>query len=80
MFTYPCPNCSMQLNAPEERAGQRTMCPKCLRPILIPSPEVIALLRGEDDVDLQAPEPEDASGPATPAERTWRRVKSGQTV
>ncbi len=70
MFTYPCPNCAMRLNAPEERAGQRTMCPKCLRPILIPSPEVIALLRGEDDVDLQPPEPEDAPGPATPAERS----------
>jgi len=62
----------MRLNAPEERAGQRTMCPKCLRPILIPSPEVLELLGGMVDVDMSPPEefPEPPPSPPTPAERT----------
>jgi hypothetical protein len=40
MFGYPCPFCSQRLLAAPERAGQRTICPKCLKPIVIPKPEV----------------------------------------
>jgi len=36
MFPYPCPSCDQRLLAPAERAGQRTICPKCLRPLTIP--------------------------------------------
>ncbi|QEL15750.1 hypothetical protein [Limnoglobus roseus] len=39
MFGYPCPFCSQRLLAAPERAGQRTICPKCLKPIVIPKPE-----------------------------------------
>ena len=36
MFAYPCPSCSQRLLAPPERAGQRTICPKCLKPLTVP--------------------------------------------
>lgn len=39
MFAYPCPFCSQRLMAPPDRVGQRTLCPKCLRPLVIPSPD-----------------------------------------
>ena|GEM_PF-2065583 len=39
MFPYPCPSCSQRLLAPADRAGQRTICPKCLRPLTIPQPD-----------------------------------------
>lgn len=39
MFGYPCPFCDQRLLAAPERAGQRTICPKCLKPIVIPQPE-----------------------------------------
>ncbi len=39
MFPYPCPSCNQRLLAPEDRAGQRTICPKCLRPLTIPRPD-----------------------------------------
>lgn len=39
MFGYPCPFCNQRLLAAPERAGQRTICPKCLKPIVIPKPE-----------------------------------------
>jgi hypothetical protein len=39
MFGYPCPFCTQRLLAAPERAGQRTICPKCLKPIVIPKPD-----------------------------------------
>ena len=39
MFSYPCPFCSQRLLAAPERAGKRTICPKCLRPFPIPDPD-----------------------------------------
>jgi len=39
MFAYPCPFCQQRLLASPERTGQRTICPKCLQPIVIPRPE-----------------------------------------
>ena len=39
MFAYPCPFCAQRLLASPERAGQRTICPKCLKPIVIPRSE-----------------------------------------
>src|SRR5438132_7043393 len=39
MFAYPCPSCQQRLQASPERVGQRTICPKCLQPIVIPRPE-----------------------------------------
>lgn len=53
MFPYPCPSCSQRLLASPERVGQRTICPKCLRPLTIPTPEAAAALG--PDVDLAAP-------------------------
>ncbi len=44
MFSYSCPACAQKLLAPPERAGQRTICPKCLKPLTIPSP-----VRADDD-------------------------------
>ncbi len=52
MFGYPCPFCNQQLLAAPERSGQRTICPKCLKPIVIPSPE--------READFQALEEEDS--------------------
>ena len=43
MFPYPCPSCSQRLLAPADRAGQRTICPKCLRPLTIPQPDSMAM-------------------------------------
>src|SRR5205809_5182809 len=39
MFAYPCPSCQQRLQASPERVGQRTICPKCLQPIVIPRAE-----------------------------------------
>ena len=39
MFAYPCPNCAQRLLAPQERAGLPTICPKCLKPLTVPTPE-----------------------------------------
>lgn len=39
MFAYPCPTCTQKLLAPVERAGQKTICPKCLTPLTVPHPE-----------------------------------------
>lgn len=38
MFAYPCPSCSQQLLAPVDRAGHRSVCPTCLRPLTVPHP------------------------------------------
>ena len=40
MFSYSCPFCSQRLLAQPDRIGQRTICPKCLRPIVIPTESV----------------------------------------
>ena len=40
MFGYPCPICNQRLLASPERVGQRTICPKCLKPIVIPRSNV----------------------------------------
>src|SRR5437764_9524001 len=42
MFAYPCPFCAQRLLAAPERAGQRTICPKCLKPIVIPRPDAVS--------------------------------------
>lgn len=44
MFAYPCPSCTQRLLAPEERAGQKTICPRCLQPLTVPQPEQVAAL------------------------------------
>ncbi len=51
MFPYPCPSCSQRLLAPTERVGQRTICPKCLRPLTIPMPESTAALDPKSLID-----------------------------
>ena len=56
MFSYACPFCTQRLLAPPERAGQRTICPKCLRPLAIPTPEQAA--RDDPQVDLGGKYPE----------------------
>lgn len=56
MFPYPCPSCSQRLLASPERVGQRTICPKCLRPLTIPTAEAAAALA--PDVDFTAAVPE----------------------
>jgi len=58
MFPYACPSCSQRLLAPTERVGQRTICPKCLRPLTIPESASIAVLDPKSLVDLsEAPLP-----------------------
>ena len=51
MFPYPCPSCSQRLLAPTERVGQRTICPKCLRPLTIPMPESTVALDPKSLID-----------------------------
>ena len=64
MFSYACPFCAQRLLAPPERAGQRTICPKCLRPLTIPTPHEPAA--GSDPQVHLTPAP----GPTTPAVET----------
>src|SRR5262249_8650872 len=33
-----CPSCAVKLGAPDDRAGQRTKCPKCGTAIVVPNP------------------------------------------
>ncbi|MGL4424070.1 MAG: hypothetical protein ACRCZF_25670, partial [Gemmataceae bacterium] len=49
MFAYPCPSCGHRLLATPERAGQRTICSKCLKPIVIPSPEAVGILADKSE-------------------------------
>ena len=42
MFAYPCPACHQRLLAPAGRGGQRSICPKCLTPLTVPTPEEVA--------------------------------------
>ncbi len=53
MFGYPCPICNQRLLASPERVGQRTICPKCLKPIVIPRLNVPLPepLDSADDID-----------------------------
>lgn len=53
MFGYPCPICNQRLLASPERVGQRTICPKCLKPIVIPRSNVPLPepLDSADDID-----------------------------
>ena len=53
MFGYPCPICNQRLLASPERVGQRTICPKCLKPIVIPRSNVLPPepLDSSDDID-----------------------------
>ncbi len=55
MFPYSCPFCSQRLLALPDRIGQRTICPKCLRPLTIPRPEYAGDNPDDDpDIDLDA--------------------------
>ncbi len=55
MFPYSCPFCSQRLLALPDRVGQRTICPKCLRPLTIPRPEHAGDNPDDDpDIDLDA--------------------------
>jgi hypothetical protein len=62
MFSYSCPSCAQKLLAPPERAGQRTICPKCLKPLTIPTPSRADDEDGDDSLlhagpALDAPTP-----------------------
>lgn len=68
MFAYPCPFCAQRLMAAPERAGQRTICPKCLKPIVIPRAEAPAQ-PVESQVPASVPDAANTQrspGPATP--------------
>lgn len=89
MFSYPCPFCFQRLMAPPERAGQRTICPKCLRPIVIPPPEEPGAGSQEAVVDPtalpQVPQAEEVDDipepiPAAPAPAASRPARVGAAV
>jgi hypothetical protein len=48
MFSYSCPHCTHRLLAPTEKAGTKTICPKCLKPLTVPAHDRMAA------VDLEA--------------------------
>jgi hypothetical protein len=56
MFAYPCPSCHQRLLAPAERAGQRTICPKCLKPLTVPTSDARSDAFGSF-ADIQTPDP-----------------------
>jgi hypothetical protein len=37
-----CPNCTLQVNAPDAAAGKRARCPRCQQPFIVPSVGVTA--------------------------------------
>lgn len=95
MFAYACPFCTQRLQAALERVGQRTICPKCLRPVTIPLPAGTVsedhILHGGLDVDegLEhtpishiTPSPEEApvAPRTTPEPRSYYRPKSTNHV
>jgi hypothetical protein len=53
MFGYTCPFCSQRLLAPPDRAGHKTICPKCLRPLTIPDPN--ESLEHDPNIDMDVP-------------------------
>ncbi len=66
MFPYSCPFCSQRLLALPDRVGQRTICPKCLRPLTIPRPD-----HAGDDPDHDPTIDLDAPPPPRPAENGY---------
>ena len=56
MFAYPCPSCHQRLLAPAERAGQRTICPKCLKPLTVPTSDARSDAFGSY-ADIETPDP-----------------------
>lgn len=81
MFGYPCPFCEQRLLAAPERAGQRTICPKCLKPIVIPQPEApkptdaeaisASFISEPDEVPISLmPDGSDLEEPNDPGRRT----------
>jgi hypothetical protein len=56
MFAYPCPSCHQRLLAPAERAGQRTICPKCLKPLTVPTSDARSDAFGSM-ADIETPDP-----------------------
>lgn len=40
MLSYPCPFCGDRQTAPEDHAGERTLCTKCFRSLVIPDAAV----------------------------------------
>ncbi|MFQ6107679.1 MAG: hypothetical protein ACE5QF_08885 [Thermoplasmata archaeon] len=39
MIEFKCPECGTDLNAPDEAGGVKAPCPRCSKPITIPSPK-----------------------------------------
>ena len=76
MFSYACPHCAQRLLAPPERVGQRTMCPKCLRPVTIPTPELAA--RDMPDVVNPVETPDDSILGSDPGSDTPNEVTTPQ--
>ncbi len=75
MFAYPCPSCSQRLLAPPERAGQRTICPKCLKPLTVPpassdlSDAPAVPFGPPPKSEIETPAPIHTSSPREPIER-----------
>src|SRR3954469_18515523 len=51
MFSYSCPSCSQRLLAPTEKAGSRTICPKCLKPLTVPAHDRMAAVDLESSIE-----------------------------
>ena len=54
MFSYSCPFCSQRLLAPTEKAGTKTICPKCLKPLTVPAHDRMAAVDLESAIDILA--------------------------
>jgi hypothetical protein len=42
MFFFPCPGCSYRMQSSADRVGNKVLCPKCYKQVVIPDPEVPA--------------------------------------
>jgi hypothetical protein len=62
MFSYSCPHCSQRLLAPTEKAGSKTICPKCLKPVTVPAHDRMAAVDLEAVIDGSHAEINLASG------------------
>lgn len=47
IIIFACPHCTVKLKVSDSKAGNTVNCPKCTRPLVIPSPEVPETIRKE---------------------------------
>lgn len=55
-ISIQCPSCQTKLNAPDDKAGRKTKCPKCGHAIVVPTADIPAKSASESSHQIVQPE------------------------